>query len=117
MCSFILIILSMQERDAMGDGYMVNQETSDEVDTEGFEGSKQLEVLDICTKKVMRQVDETSAESEKYYHKMMEKVLRRMTYKDNSIVIWKDNESSKNRLIKLTPSIRLRKKLFGKSFC
>ena len=101
----------------MGDGYMVNQGASDEIDTEGFEGSKQLEVLDICTKKVMRQVEETSAESEKYYHKMMEKVLRRMTYKDNSVIIWRDHEVSKNRMIKLTPSIRVRKNLFGKSFC
>lgn len=101
----------------MGSQYMLNQGDSDEINTEGFAGTKQVDVLNICTKKVMRQVDETSEESEKYYHKMMEKVLRRMTYKDLSIIISKDHEMSANRLIKLTPSIRLRKKLFGKSFC
>lgn len=64
----------------------------------------------------MRQVDETSNDSEKYYRKMMEKVLRRMTYKDFSVVISMDASHKKDRLIKLTPSKHLRLKLFGKSF-
>ena len=43
----------------------------------------------------MRQVDETSNDSEKYYRKMMEKVLRRMTYKDFSVVISMDASHKK----------------------
>jgi hypothetical protein len=104
-----------QERDAMGDKYLLNQTNSGEVDTEGFEGSRQFEVLDICTKKVMRQVGETSAESEKYYHKMMEKVLRRMTYKDLTVAIVLDDVDSRNRKLKLTPSLSLRTKRFGET--
>ena len=65
----------------------------------------------------MRQIDETAEDSRKYYKKMMEKVLRRMTYKDLSVIITRDDEAKGNRLLKLTPSIRLRKKLFGNSFC
>jgi hypothetical protein len=64
----------------------------------------------------MRQVDETSEQAERYYRKMMEKVVRRMVYKDMSVFICRDDDDKKRRLVKLTPSKQLREDIFGKAF-
>ena len=100
----------------MGDKYREDQESSDEVYTEGFEGCRQADVIDICAKRAMRQVGETAGDSDKYYRKMMSRVLRRMTYKDFSVVILLDDDDSSNRMLKLTPSLRQRRKRFGENF-
>lgn len=96
---------------------MTNSSRSDEISTGAFKGSRQSEILDVCTQRMMRQEQDMSEEAEIKFYRMLEKVLRRMINKESSVIVSVDDAVSSNRILKLTPSTKLRKRKFGKDFC